>query len=140
MRLRFVVPLAACALSLAVIAVAIPRFGSPAVSAQTGSARPLLYNEIAEWCPFPSLNPAAGACDTARFETLTDGSVRVVLDINPGNGDDPVTPGKCVAGIAFPDDVTGSAYVLEGDRWGVLDLTAVRETSPVCEFVVRRAN
>lgn len=131
---RFAVPFALAALLLAGATVFFRPAPSPA-GAQA-SATQLLYNEVAEWCPRIAVNPSAGACNGARFETLPDGTIRVVLDINPGSDDS--TPGKCVAGIAFPDDVVGSAYVIEGDRWGVLALSGVKETSLVCEFTARR--
>lgn len=132
---RLVLPLAIAVLLL-VVGAAVWRPAPSPAGAQGGGSQPLLYNEVAEWCPRIAVNPSAGVCNGARFETLPDGSVRVVLDINPGSED--ATPGKCVAGIVFPDDVEGSAYVIEGDRWGVLTLAGVDETSLVCEFTARR--
>jgi hypothetical protein len=138
MRPRYAITLALVSVPMLLAAVLILRSAASPAAAQSGAPVPLLDNEIAGWCPRTGVNVAVGACNGATFETMADGAVHVILDINPGS--DSMIPGKCVAGIDFPDDVTGVAYVLEGDRWGVLNLTAVKPDSQVCEFIVQRVS
>ena len=137
MRARFLIASTLSIIVLTAVGSAAVRFADDSPVAAQSSPAPLLANEIAGWCPRTASGAVAGACDGGQYALLSDGSVHVLLDINPGSGD-AISPGNCIAGIDFPDDVTGVAYVLEGDRYGVIDLSGIRPTSNVCEFVVRR--
>jgi hypothetical protein len=82
-----------------------------------------------------------GVSDPARFETLPDGSLRVVLNFYAYGAR--LDDDGCVAGVRIPEDVVGWAYVITPDGDGAVLSVAdarTRPDLPVCELIVRRAN
>lgn len=91
------IPFVLSALAFLLAGAAFVRAGHPTpATAQTATPRPLMYNEIEEWC-------LDGPCHGVYID-LADGSVRVQLPKDEGfNGD------SCPR-MNLPDDVDGWAY------------------------------
>lgn len=124
MRVRIV---AAAVLFLVLGVVAGRQIDTSPAIAQSTESRPLLFNEVENWCQY--------RCD-ATYIDLDNGYLRVVLSEFQGKLD-----GACYS-VEIPDGVEGWAYAntehgVEGGSVTTIADVRSRPDLAVCEMVVR---
>lgn len=101
------------------------------VTRAQGDDRPLMVNEVADWCePRDYVN----ACEGAAYTIRPDGSIQAILNLtSDGN-----IASDCASGITIPTGIQGWAYVDMGDAGTVVPIAEVTTESLVCELIVSR--
>lgn len=116
-------------LMLALLAIA---GGGSAVQAESTAPRPLMVNEVRNWCPDHGYGLGT-ECDHGAYTVQADGSIHVILNVDSGGLTDP-----CIPGLTIPDDVTGWAFVANDARGEVIPLEQVTPEMAVCELIASR--